>query len=212
LYIRETAMMDLISAERRELAGVLGGLSAEQWRAPSLCAGWTVAHVVAHLTMPFRITEEEFGRGMAEAHGDFTQCSDGVAARDSQLPQAELVAAVRDNVDNPWSPPIGGQSGALSHDLIHGLDIAWPLSIEYPIPAQAMTTVLDLIASQQGQNAFGVDLTGLELRASDLDWSSGAGAQAIGPSRDLLLLLARRSLPHDAVSGPGAQRLRDTAR
>ena len=27
-----------------------------------------------------------------------------------------------------------------------------------------------------------------------------------------LLLLARRSLPHDSVTGPGAQRLRDAAR
>jgi uncharacterized protein (TIGR03083 family) len=205
-------MMDLISAERRELADVLGSLNAEQWRSSSLCAGWTTAHVVAHLTMPFRITEEEFGRGMAEAHGQFTEFSDAVAARDSKLPQAELVGVLRDNVDNPWGPPGGGQQGALSHDLIHGLDVTWPLSITYPIPDRAMATVLDLIASQDGQNAFGVDLDGIELLATDLDWASGSGAQATGPSRDLLLLLARRSLPHDAVSGPGAQRLRDAAR
>jgi uncharacterized protein (TIGR03083 family) len=205
-------MMDLISAERRELADVLGGLSAEQWRSPSLCAGWTTAHVLAHLTMPFRITEEEFGRGMAEAHGQFTEFSDSVAARDSALPQAELVGVLRDNIDNPWAPPGGGQQGALSHDLIHGLDITWPLSITYPIPDEAMATVLGLIAGQDGQNAFGVDLDGIELRATDLDWSSGSGAEATGPSRDLLLLLARRTLPHDAVTGPGAQRLRDAAR
>jgi uncharacterized protein (TIGR03083 family) len=205
-------MMDLISAERRELAGVLEGLSAEQWRSPSLCAGWTTAHVVAHLTMPFRITEEEFGRGMAEAHGQFTEFSDAVAARDSELPQAQLAGVLRDNIDNPWAPPGGGQPGALSHDLIHGLDIAWPLSITYPIPDRAMTTVLDLIAGPDGQKAFGADLDGIELRATDLDWSSGGGAEAAGPSRDLLLLLARRSLPHDDVTGPGAQRLRDAAR
>jgi uncharacterized protein (TIGR03083 family) len=205
-------MMDLISAERRELAGVLEGLSAEQWRSPSLCAGWTTAHVVAHLTMPFRITEEEFGRGMAEAHGQFTEFSDAVAARDSELPQAQLAGVLRDNIDNPWAPPGGGQPGALSHDLIHGLDIAWPLSITYPIPDRAMTTVLDLIAGPDGQKAFGADLDGIELRATDLDWSSGSGAEAAGPSRDLLLLLARRSLPHDDVTGPGAQRLRDAAR
>jgi uncharacterized protein (TIGR03083 family) len=205
-------MMDLISAERRELTDVLGSLSAEQWRSPSLCAGWTTAHVVAHLTMPFRITEEEFGRGMAEARGDFTKFSDAVAARDSELPQAELVGVLRDNIDNPWAPPGGGQQGAMSHDLIHGLDIAWPLSIAYPVPDRAMTTVLSLAAGEGGQNAFGVDLDGIELRASDLDWSSGSGAQATGPSRDLLLMLARRSLPHDAVTGPGAQRLRDSAR
>jgi uncharacterized protein (TIGR03083 family) len=205
-------MMELISTERRELADVLGSLSEEQWRSPSLCAGWTTAHVVAHLTMPFRITEEEFARGMAEARGDFTEFSDAVAARDSKLPQAELVGVLRDNIDNPWSPPGGGQQGQLSHDLIHGLDIAWPLSITYPIPDRAMITVLDLIAGPDGQKAFGADLDGIELRASDLDWSSGSGAQATGPSRDLLLLLARRSLPSDAVTGPGAQRLRDGAR
>jgi uncharacterized protein (TIGR03083 family) len=205
-------MMDLISCERRELASVLEGLSAEQWRSPSLCAGWTTAHVVAHLTMPFRITEEEFGRGMAEAHGQFGEFSDAVAARDSELPQAELAGVLRDNVDNPWGPPGGGQPGALSHDLIHGLDITWPLSITYPIPDRAMTAVLELIAGPDGQNAFGVDLDDIELRATDLDWSAGAGAEAAGPSRDLLLMLARRSLPHDAVSGPGAQRLRDAAR
>ena len=205
-------MMDLISAERRELAGVLAGLSAEQWQSPSLCAGWTVGHVAAHLTMPFRITEEDFARGMAEAHGQFTEFSDAVADRDSRLPQAELVTALRDNIDNPWAPPGGGQQGALSHDLIHGLDMTWPLSITYPIPDQAMTTVLDLIAAQDGASVFGVDLDGIELQASDLDWSSGTGAQAVGPGRDLLLLLARRSLPHDAVSGPGAQRLWDAGR
>jgi len=205
-------MMDLISAERRELTGVLAGLSAEQWQSPSLCAGWTVGHVAAHLTMPFRISEEEFARGMAEAHGQFTEFSDAVAARDSRLPQAELIAALRDNIDNPWGPPGGGQPGALSHDLIHGLDMTWPLSITYPIPDQAMTTVLDLIAGQDGPSVFGVDLDGIELRASDLDWSFGTGAQAVGPSRDLLLLLTRRSLPHDAVTGPAAQRLRDAGR
>jgi hypothetical protein len=118
----------------------------------------------------------------------------------------------RDNIENPWAPPGGGQQGALSHDLIHGLDITWPLSITYPIPDQAMATVLGLAAGQGGQNAFGVDLGGIELRASDLDWSSGSGAEATGPCRDLLLLLARRSLAHDAVTGPGAQRLRDAAR
>jgi uncharacterized protein (TIGR03083 family) len=205
-------MMDLISAERRGLTDVLGSLSAKQWRSPSLCSGWTTAHVVAHMTMPFRISEEEYRRGMAESGGRFDEFSDAMAARDSRLPQAELVAALRDNIDNPWSPPGGGQAGALSHDLIHGLDITWPLSIQYPVPHLALTTVLGMLAGEDGHSVFGADLTGLELTASDLGWSSGSGEQVVGPARDLLLLLARRSLPHDGVRGPAAQRLRDAAR
>jgi uncharacterized protein (TIGR03083 family) len=205
-------MMDLIAAERWELAEVLSGLSASQWQAPSLCAGWTVAHVVAHLTMPFRISEREFALGVEKARGQFSEFSDLVASRDSQLPQAELVAALRDNAENPWSPPGGGYAGALSHDIVHGLDITWPLSIKYPIPGQAMITVLDLIVSQGGRSLFGFALDGIELQASDLDWSSGTGAVLAGQSRDLLLLVAMRAIPDDLFSGPGAQRLREADR
>ncbi len=205
-------MMDLIAAERLALADVLDGLGADQWQAQSLCARWTVAHVVAHLTMPFRITEQEFAAGMERAGGQFSEFSDAMADRDSQLPQAELVAALRDNAENPWSPPGGGQRGALSHDVIHGLDIAWPLSIEYPIPAEAMVAVLDLACGQGGRSLFGVDTDGLKLTATDLDWSSGAGAPLAGRGRDLLLLAAGRQIPSGVFSGPGVQRLVSAAR
>jgi uncharacterized protein (TIGR03083 family) len=205
-------MMDLIAAERQELAEVLSGLSAAQWQAPSLCAGWTTAHVVAHLTMPFRISEREFALGMERAGGQFAEFSDAVASRDSELPRSELVAALRDNIENPWQPPGGGYEGALSHDIIHGLDITWPLSIEYPIGGQAMTSVLDLIVSQGGRSLFDFALDGIELRASDLDWSSGTGAPLVGQSRDLLLLVAGRTIPHDLFSGPGVRRLGESDR
>jgi uncharacterized protein (TIGR03083 family) len=200
-------MMDLIAAGRRKLAGVLGGLSATQWQAPSLCAGWTVAHVVAHMTMPFRISEREYALGVQQAGGRFTEFSDAVASRDSRLPQAELVAALRDNADNPWCPPGGGYEGALSHDVIHGLDITWPLGITYSIPDKAMAIVLDLVVGPGDRSLFGVALGGIELRASDLDWSSGTGAPLEGQGRDLVLLLAGRTIPHDLFGGPGVHRL-----
>ncbi|MFD8530511.1 maleylpyruvate isomerase family mycothiol-dependent enzyme [Streptosporangium canum] len=200
-------MMELIAAGRRELANVLGGLSADQWQAPSLCAGWAVAHVVAHVTMPFRISEREFMLGIRQAGGRFTEFSDAVASRDSRLPQTELVAALRDNADHPWSPPGGGPAGALSHDTIHGLDITRPLSIKNPIPDEAMITVLDLTVGQGSRSLFGVDLDGIELRATDLDWSSGSGAPLEGRSLDLLPFIAGRRIPHDVFSGPGARRL-----
>ncbi len=42
-------VMALARAEREDLLGLLRTLTPEQWRAPSLCAGWTVHDVVAHL-------------------------------------------------------------------------------------------------------------------------------------------------------------------
>ena len=105
---------DSITAERRALAAMLAGLSAEQWDAPSLCDGWAVRHVVAHLTMPFRYSVLVFVLKLALAGGRFQRMSDAVARRDAMRPAAELVAAVRDNAEHPWKPPGGGYEGALS--------------------------------------------------------------------------------------------------
>lgn len=196
-------MMDLIATERRALADALDGISPEQWNGASMCAGWTPGHVLAHLTMPFRISEQDFMQGLQRSGGDFTRFSDEIARRDSQLPQAELVGVLRDNADNPWSPPGGGLRGALSHDLIHGLDITWPLSVEYPIPDEAMTAVLDSVISPGTQTFFGVPLEGIRLSATDLDWTAGSGVQLAGRSRDLLLPLAARQVPRELFEGDG---------
>src|SRR5207244_466588 len=98
---------DWIAAERRDLAALLEELSAQQWEAPSLCAGWAVRHVVAHLTMPLRYSTPAFLLRLAKAGGRFGRMSDGVARRDAALPRAQLIAALRDNAEHPWKPPGG---------------------------------------------------------------------------------------------------------
>jgi uncharacterized protein (TIGR03083 family) len=40
---------DAIRADRAAVIGICSGLTAEQWRAPSGCAGWTVQDLVTHL-------------------------------------------------------------------------------------------------------------------------------------------------------------------
>ena len=40
-----------IDDQRARTAGLLEGLSTDQWDHPSLCDGWTVRHVAAHLTL-----------------------------------------------------------------------------------------------------------------------------------------------------------------
>lgn len=197
-------MMEVIAAHRRSLADALDTLTAEQWRAPSLCAGWTAVHVLAHQTMPFRISEQDFMAGLQRCGGDFTKFSDEIADRDSQLPPGELVSVLRDNADTPWSPPGGGLTGALSHDVIHGLDITWPRRLAYGIPEHAAATVLDSLTATGNRTLFGFPLGGVRVVATDLDWSSGQGAELAGRSRDLIPLLAGRAVPHDLFAGAGA--------
>jgi uncharacterized protein (TIGR03083 family) len=198
---------DWIASDRRELATVLDGLSEAQWDGPTLCAGWTVRHVVAHLTMPFRYSQPRLVIELAKAGGRFQRMSDGVASRDAALPRAELIAALRDNAEHPWKPPGAGDEAALTHDVIHGFDITGPLRIERHLPAGAMRAVLDTVADARSRRHFGVNVDGLELRAVDLDWSSGSGAPLLGRAQDLVLLLTGRQVAAQAFSGDGAGRL-----
>ncbi|HXW88349.1 MAG TPA: hypothetical protein VEJ42_08810 [Streptosporangiaceae bacterium] len=113
---------------------------------------------------------------------------------------------LRDNAGTPWSPPGGSLTGALCHDVVHGLDIAWPAGLAYEIPKRAATTVLDLLTASGDRTLFGFPLDGIKVMATDLEWSAGQGEQLSGRSRDLLPLLAGRAVPHELFDGAGAAR------
>ncbi len=190
------SLRGMIAAERRELAGVLAALAPQEWDAPSLCAGWRVREVVAHMTMPFRYSPDRFGMEMAQSRGDFTAMSDRVAKRDAAaMSAAELTAALGDNAEHPWQPPGGAPEAPLTHDVIHGLDFTVPLRLGRRVPDDRMRLVLDTVTSPVGLQHFGVGLQGIRLVADDLDWSFGAGEPQYGPAQNLLLLIAGRSVP-----------------
>ncbi|MCZ2858229.1 maleylpyruvate isomerase family mycothiol-dependent enzyme [Blastococcus sp. VKM Ac-2987] len=180
------------------LAGLLDTGPAETWDAPSLCAGWQVRHVVAHVTMPVRLSAEQFGAGMAAAGGDFTRFSDAVAARDAALPTAELLAGLRSPVLHGWQPPGGGAPGALSHAVIHSLDVTVPLGRPAAAPADAVVAVLDRLTAADGA-IFGIDLAGVRLEAEDTAWSRGDGDVVRADSGRLVALLSGRTLPDGRV-------------
>ncbi|SEF31177.1 TIGR03083 family protein [Amycolatopsis pretoriensis] len=197
---------DLIAAERRELAALLGGLSAAEWASPSLCAGWRVAEVVAHVTMPFRFSTGRFVREMVKSGGRFNRMADRLARQEAaELSRDALVASLRDNADHPWQPPGGGPAGALSHDVIHGLDITTALGLDRRVPPERLEVVLAGTKPKQVKY-FGTDLTGVCLRADDLDWSYGTGTPVTGLAQDLLLVLCNRRLPAGRLRGEPSAR------
>ncbi|GAA4090002.1 maleylpyruvate isomerase family mycothiol-dependent enzyme [Actinomadura miaoliensis] len=200
---------ELIAAERRDLADVLDGLGDGQWDAPSLCAGWRTREVAAHITMPFRPVPEDFAAEMQRAAGDVERINrvlDEAARRDAaKVPAAELVAALRDNAETDWAPPGGDLVAAFNHDVIHGLDITVALGVDRRVPRDRMRVILDGL-QPHAVAFFGVDLTGIELRADDLDWSYGEGEPLTGAAQDLLLVICGRRLPAGHLRGRDAAR------
>ena len=45
----DAATWAMIHAERKALAATIEELTTEQWDSPSLCAGWTVGFLAAHV-------------------------------------------------------------------------------------------------------------------------------------------------------------------
>ncbi|MCW3814303.1 maleylpyruvate isomerase family mycothiol-dependent enzyme [Micromonospora sp. DR5-3] len=202
----EDRLRAAVVAERRELADLLATLPAAQWDSSSLCDGWRVREVVAHMTMPFRTSVGRILIDLVKARGSFDRMADRAARRDAAtMPAERLLAALRENTDHPWTPPGGGVAGALSHDVIHGLDITVGLGLDRRVPPERVGLVL---AGMRPRNVayFGVDLTGVSLQATDLDWEYGSGTPLRGLAQDLLLVICGRRLPPGHLDGEPATR------
>jgi len=205
-----------VAAEFASLADLLAVASDAQWDTPSMCEGWRVREVVAHMTMAARYSEEEFMTRLRRCEFDFTRLSNEVASQDASLPADELVASLRSGIMQRWTPPGGGYHGALNHVVIHGLDVTVPLSAPRCSPDETIRVVLDDLTVGGGHAHFGIVIDGRRLQAGDLDWSHGSGPALCGAAEDLALALCGRAvpagrlegepLPHQALSSSGLQR------
>jgi uncharacterized protein (TIGR03083 family) len=201
-----TDIRTAVAGERADLAVLLGELPEAEWDRPTLCEGWRVRELVAHIVMPYRLSMPRFLWGMVRSGGKFDRFADRHARSEAAaLSPDELTETLRQNVDHPWKPPGGGDQGALSHDVIHGLDLTVALGIDRQVPAERLRLILDDLNPRQVKY-FGVDLTGVQLRATDLDWTYGTGDPVTGSAQDLLLVLCGRTLPSDHLSGAPAGR------
>jgi uncharacterized protein (TIGR03083 family) len=179
-------------AERARLVSLFADLAPEQWDTSSLCEGWRVREVVAHITMPFRTKPLGLLAGLVRAGFSFNRYADRDARSTAHVKsQAEVVDLLRRNIDNPWQPPGGRGAGALSHDVIHGLDVTEPLGLPAP-PADRIALVLASGGARQ-LSYFGVDLEGQRLVATDADVSVGEGASALPmTAKEILLVVTGR--------------------
>ncbi|GGR51376.1 maleylpyruvate isomerase family mycothiol-dependent enzyme [Streptomyces netropsis] len=195
-----------IAAERRELAAMLDGLPVGAWDAPTLCSGWRVREVAAHMSLGFRYSFPEVAWELVKARGSIHRMTDRCARRDAAVHSTdELSAALADNAHHPWKPPTLGIEAALGHDVIHGLDISVALGLGRRVPEDRLRILLEDVDAKT-LTFFGADLDGVELRADDLDWSFGTGTPLTGAAQDLLLLAYGRKLPPGHLRGEQSDR------
>jgi uncharacterized protein (TIGR03083 family) len=191
----------LVAAEYSALASALADISVDAWDTASLCAGWRIREVVAHLTMATRYDETQFLAELQAAEFDFDRLLNTIAARDANLDVETLLAGLRSDTMQRFTTPDGGSLGALSHVVIHGLDVTVPLGIGRVSSDRSVGLVLDGLTANGAQTRFGGVIEGRTLAATDVVWTWGSGVPLEASGGDLILALTGRAVPAERLRG-----------
>jgi uncharacterized protein (TIGR03083 family) len=193
--------------ERRRIADLIDDLD-DQLATPSLCAGWDVKTVGAHLVSvlaegSLRVT------WLGLRPGGSDRAIDGAARRSAQLPASEIAARLRDLADRRYWRPPPQAPGLLAEVLVHGGDMRIPLELPFEPDPRLTVTALDFLT---GPVPIGLvplrRLRGIRCWANDIDRTWGKGAEIHGRAAELLMATVGRTAVLDALDGPGLALLR----
>lgn len=202
----EPSLMDLAYEERSDLAAFLATLSPQDWHTESLCAGWTVKDVVAHVISYEDLTTfgliKRFAKGLV-VHANQV----GVAEYSSLSPQELCDALNRHLRPRGLTAGFGGMIG-LVDATIHHQDIRRALGRPRTVPAHRLLRILPLVPSNPRLGA-GRRIRGLRLRAHDIAWQHGDGPEVTGTGEAILLAITGRRQAAEELTGPGAATLLD---
>ncbi|MCZ2806442.1 maleylpyruvate isomerase family mycothiol-dependent enzyme [Modestobacter sp. VKM Ac-2983] len=197
-------MLPEVAAQRHALADLLDTLDRDEWSAPSLCLGWTVHDVLAHLTLSTRQSTAGMVLRILRARGDFDR-AEARAARERAAahPPATLTAQLRETAAVDRRVGLSSPRDPLVDVLVHGQDIARPLRRRLPTPPELAVPALRHVWSNVFYGRPSRRLHGVRLIATDTAWSEGAGPEVCGTAGDLLLLATGRSVSASGVTGAG---------
>lgn len=194
-----------IHAERAALAATLADLSDVQWEHDTLCPGWTVKDVAAHVISTPQtgwrqlppMLMRNLGRGYNTMIFREVKRLGERETRESILADFDRFATSTHHVPTTTSVE------PLIDALLHHQDVVRPLGLRRDMPPEAAAAVADrarLLWSLMGNRRL---LRGTRMVATDIDWTRGDGPTIEGPMQELLMLCSARAADPDLVSGDG---------
>lgn len=201
-----------IDTQRRRAVELLEQLSDEEWRQPSLCDGWTVRDVAAHLGL------QQMNLGAAllsviKHPGGLNRTIRESARSRAGRPTRQLVDDIRATIGSRRHNVGVTNLETLVDVLVHGQDIAIPLgrTIEIDSAAAVLATTRVWLYRNKGKARVfdSLPLDGFTFTATDTEWSAGEGADISGPIAAILLLFTGRAVAASQLTGSGIDRLRD---
>ena len=183
-----------IHHERNALAATLRTLTPEQWQHPSLCEGWTVKDVAAHVIstpqMGLGRTMGLFARNLGRGYNTMifreTKRMSEAQSTDRILADFETYATSRHKVATTTTVE------PLIDALVHHQDIVRPLGLRHDMDPTAAAVAADrvrLLAPLMGTRRV---IRGVRMVATDVDWDRGKGPVVEAPMQELLMRCAGR--------------------
>lgn len=197
-----------IDDQRGRLVDLLEDLSEQEWQHPSLCEGWSVRQVAAHVALQ-NTPWSALPRGVVEIvkAGGMDGAIHAMACRHAQLPTERIVAEIRDRI-GVWRPlpTVTHRESAIDY-LVHLQDIAIPLGREVAMPVDVAAVAAERVWRSPRMFHARRRFAGYRLVATDVEWSAGQGREVAGPIGAILLLLTGRRAGLHRLTGPGADDL-----
>jgi uncharacterized protein (TIGR03083 family) len=188
-----------LDEERADLADFLDTLTPQQWAAQSLCEGWTVRDVAAHITQSTG-SWARYPMAALRSGFRFNAMMTRLVREDIRTPE-EIVAAMRGMVGSRRTPPGRPPVDPLMDALVHGQDIAIPLGLTRTMPIPAAVVA----AERLWQLGFPFNarkrFANVAFSATDAPFRVGQGAPVNGRIQDIVLVLAGRPAGLRGLSG-----------
>lgn len=198
----------LTRAERAALAADLAGLDGAAWSTPSLCAGWTVEDVVAHLTSAAHLTPLRWVRSIVGARFDADVHNARRLAEHRGATPTGTLARFGAAVERTTAPS-GHAAAWLGEVVVHGQDVRRPLGITTTPSPEATTAVAEFYAQRDFAVHSASAVRGLRLEAADGPFAAGDGPVVHGTTLALVMAMAGRAAYLDDLTGPGVGTLRE---
>ena len=196
-----------IHAERRALADDLRGLPDERWSTPSLCEGWTVRDVLAHMAATAKVSPINFFPKLIGAGFSLGRMQNKDLAAERGGTPADTLGNFESVIESTKAPP-GPKDTWLGEAVVHAEDIRRPLGIKRDVPAELVTRVADFYKGSNLVIGAKSRIAGLRLQATDTEWTHGDGPEVSGPILSLVMVMSGRKAHLDDLSGEGVGTLR----
>lgn len=192
-------------AERAALEATLTSLPPQAWEHPSLCDGWSVKDVAAHVISNPQIGWAQMPGLVARnlGHGYNGMIKREVQRLGATQTQQSVLADFERYRGSTRHVPTTTAVEPLVDAVVHHQDILRPLGLEHSPDPTAAVVAADrcrLLSPLLGGRRL---LRSVRMVATDVDWVRGDGPELTGPVLELLMVCAGRARAARGLTGEG---------